>query len=215
MICISVSNLPLLRKSTEANRQLVAELGGVVPMISCALFAHDGGTVRNAAQALANVAFGSHFAVAKCLMARADVAMCAAISATDLLSEASLLEAAWVMLCILTLRYSSKNKCVQDRYRALANIALDEASQSGLAAGDSMLWCVRGLNHCCHVRVLRSAAHATAAIAYKSLANKARLAQLGAFAACLRVVTHFGAGSLNHTELYVPAVYVRPGGNKQ
>jgi|TARA_B100000482_G_scaffold170315_1_gene136618 hypothetical protein len=82
------------RKSSEANRQLVAELGGVVPMVSCALFARDGGPVRNAAQALANVAFGSHFAVAKCLMARADAALCAAISATDLLSENSLLEAA-------------------------------------------------------------------------------------------------------------------------
>mmetsp|Transcript_2410 Transcript_2410/g.7981 ORF Transcript_2410/g.7981 Transcript_2410/m.7981 type:complete len:623 (-) Transcript_2410:60-1928(-) len=182
----ALAALTNLTKSSEANRQLVAELGGVVPMVSCALFARDGGPVRNAAQALANVAFGSHFAVAKCLMARADAALCAAISATDLLSENSLLEAA---------------------YRALANIALDEASQSGLAAGDAMLWCVRGLNHCRHVLVLRAAAHATAAIAYKSLANKARFAQLGALAACLRVTTDFGAGSLQHTEHYVSAVY--------
>lgn len=96
------------------------------------------------------------------------------------------------------------------RYRALANMALDEASQSGLAAGDAMLWCVRGLNHCCHVHVLRAAAHATAAMAYKSLANKARLAQLGALAACLRVVSKFGVGSLDHTGHYVSAVYAIP-----
>ena len=74
-----------------------------------------------------------------------------------------------------------------------------------------MLWCVRGLNHCRHVLVLRAAAHATAAIAYKSLANKARFAQLGALAACLRVTTDFGAGSLQHTEHYVSAVYVSDG----
>lgn len=87
-------------------------------------------------------------------------------------------------------------------------MALNEASQSGLAAGDAMVWCVRGLSHCRHVRVLRAVAHATAAMAYKSLANKARLAQLGALASCLRVVSDFGIGSLCHTEHYASAVYV-------
>ena len=74
----------------------MAELGGVTPMVVCALFSRDGTPVRNAAQAIANVAYRSHFAVAKCLMARADVAMCAAISAVDLLREESLLEAALI-----------------------------------------------------------------------------------------------------------------------
>ena len=87
-------------------------------------------------------------------------------------------------------------------------MALNETSQSGLAAGDAMVWCVRGLSHCRHVRVLRAVAHATAAMAYKSLANKARLAQLGALASCLRVVSDFGIGSLCHTEHYASAVYV-------
>lgn len=63
-------------------------------MVACALFARDGTPVRNAAQAIANVAYGSHFAVAKCLIARADVAICSAISAVDLLREDSILEAA-------------------------------------------------------------------------------------------------------------------------
>ena len=93
----------------------------------------------------------------------------------------------------------------------MANMALDEASQSGLAAGDAMVWCVRGLCHCQHVRVLKAAAHATAALAYKSLANKARFAQLGALGACLRVISDFGIGSLCHTAHYVPAAYARHG----
>lgn len=63
-------------------------------MVACALFARGGTSVRNAAQAIANVAYGSHFAVAKCLMARADIAICSAISAVDLLHEGGLLEAA-------------------------------------------------------------------------------------------------------------------------
>ena len=63
-------------------------------MVACALLARDGTPVRNAARAIANVAYGSHFAVAKCLIARADVAICSAISAVNLLQEESLLEAA-------------------------------------------------------------------------------------------------------------------------
>jgi|Transcript_6403 hypothetical protein len=94
------------------------------------------------------------------------------------------------------------------RFRALANLALDEASQTGLAASDAMVWCVRGLYKCSYVHVLRAAAHATAAIAYRCRSNKARFAQLGALAACVRVVNDFGTGSLEHTELYSSAVHV-------
>mmetsp|Transcript_6402 Transcript_6402/g.20192 ORF Transcript_6402/g.20192 Transcript_6402/m.20192 type:complete len:262 (-) Transcript_6402:77-862(-) len=93
------------------------------------------------------------------------------------------------------------------RFRALANLALDEASQTGLAASDAMVWCVRGLYKCSYVHVLRAAAHATAAIAYRCRSNKARFAQLGALAACVRVVNDFGTGSLEHTELYSSAVH--------
>ena len=96
------------------------------------------------------------------------------------------------------------------RFRALSNMALDEGSQSGLAAGEAMIWCVRGLSRCCNVRVLRSAAHAVAAISYRSLANKARFARLGALSASLRVISHFGFGSLDYTGHYVPALYVTP-----
>lgn len=88
-------------------------------------------------------------------------------------------------------------------------MALDETSQSGLAAGDAMIWCVRALSQCDDVRVLRAAAHATTAIAYKSLANKARFAQLGAISALLRAVTRFGFGSLGFTKDHAPAVYAR------
>jgi hypothetical protein len=176
------------RNSSEPNRQLVAELGGIEHIVSCILFARHGGPVRNAAQAIANVAYGSHFSVARCIMARADVAICSAIGATDFLDEDRLLEAA---------------------YRALANMALDEAAQTGLASGDAMTWCVRGLQKCGYVHVLRAAAHATAAIAYKSRANKAQFAQLGALAACVRVVSEFGCGSLAHTRHYLSAVHVR------
>ena len=95
----------VVRKSSEANRQLVAELGGIAPMVACALFARDGAPVRNAAQAIANVAYGSHFATAKCLMVRADVAVCAAISAADLLCEDSLLEAARVMRRLIIFKH--------------------------------------------------------------------------------------------------------------
>jgi len=174
------------RNSSEPNRQLVAELGGIEHIVSCVLFARHGGPVRNAAQAIANVAYGSHFSVARCIMARADVAICSAIGATDFLDEDRLLEAA---------------------YRALANMALDEAAQTGLASGDAMTWCVRGLQKCGYVHVLRAAAHATAAIAYKSRANKAQFAQLGALAACVRVVSEFGCGSLAHTRHYLSAVH--------
>ena len=45
-------------------------------MVACTLFARDGLCVRNAAQAIANVAYGSHSAVAKCMAARADAALC-------------------------------------------------------------------------------------------------------------------------------------------
>ena len=96
------------------------------------------------------------------------------------------------------------------RFRALANMALSEASQCDLGAGDAMIWCVRTLSQSSHVLVLRAASHATAAIAYKSLANKAHFAQLGAISACLRVVSQFGSGSLDHTAQYVPAVYAIP-----
>ena len=82
------------RNSSEPNRQLVAELGGIEHIVSCVLFARHGGPVRNAAQAIANVAYGSHFSVARCIMARADVAICSAIGATDFLDEDRLLEAA-------------------------------------------------------------------------------------------------------------------------
>lgn len=74
-------------------------------MVACALFARDGAPVRNAAQAIANVAYGSHFATAKCLMVRADVAVCAAISAADLLCEDSLLEAARVMRRLIIFKH--------------------------------------------------------------------------------------------------------------
>ena len=88
-------------------------------------------------------------------------------------------------------------------------MALDEAAQTGLASGDALTWCVRGLQKCGYVHVLRAAAHATAAIAYKSRANKAQFAQLGALAACVRVVSEFGCGSLAHTRHYLSAVHVR------
>ena len=88
-------------------------------------------------------------------------------------------------------------------------MALDKAAQTGLASGDAMTWCVRGLQKCGYVHVLRAAAHATAAIAYKSRANKAQFAQLGALAACVRVVSEFGCGSLAHTRHYLSAVHVR------
>lgn len=175
-----------LTNSSEPNRQLVAELGGIEHIVSCVLFARHGGPVRNAAQAIANISYGSYFSVARCMMARADVAICSAISATDFLDEDRLLEAA---------------------YRALANMALDEAAQTGLASGDAMVWCVRGLQKCGYVHVLRAAACATAAIAYKSRANKAQFAQLGALAACVRVVSEFGCGSLAHTQHYLSAVH--------
>jgi hypothetical protein len=71
------------RNSSEPNRQLVAELGGIEHIVSCILFARHGGPVRNAAQA-----------IARCIMARADVAICSAIGATDFLDEDRLLEAA-------------------------------------------------------------------------------------------------------------------------
>mmetsp|Transcript_32063 Transcript_32063/g.99032 ORF Transcript_32063/g.99032 Transcript_32063/m.99032 type:complete len:104 (+) Transcript_32063:1673-1984(+) len=83
-------------------------------------------------------------------------------------------------------------------------MALDEISQCGLAAGDAMIWCIRALSQCHHVRVLRAVAHATAAIAYNSLANKARFAQLGAISALLSVVSRFGVGSLGFTEEHAP-----------
>ena len=76
-------------------------------MVACALFARDGAPVRNAAQAIANVAYGSHFATAKCLMVRADVAVCAAISAADgqpssLCADADVWSYACVLLEMLT-----------------------------------------------------------------------------------------------------------------
>jgi len=120
------------------------------------------------------------------MAARADAALCSAIRAVDILRANTFLEAA---------------------FRALANMALSEASQCDLGAGDAMIWCVRTLSQSSHVLVLRAASHATAAIAYKSLANKAHFAQLGAISACLRVVSQFGSGSLDHTAQYVPAVY--------
>jgi len=89
-------------------------------------------------------------------------------------------------------------------------MAVDEVSQTGLVAGDAMVWCVRGLNQCNQAGVLRAAAHAIAAIAYNSTANKAQFAQLGALAACVRVVSNFGNGSIEHTEHYVAAVLVLP-----
>ena len=82
------------RHSSEANRQLVAELGGISSMVTCALFARDGKCVQNAAQAIANVAYESHFAGSRCMTARADAAICSAISAVDLLFEDRFLEAA-------------------------------------------------------------------------------------------------------------------------
>lgn len=80
--------------SSEANRQLVSELGGINSMVTCALFARDGICVQNAAQAIANVAYESYFAASMCMAARADVAICSAINAVDVLLENSLLEAA-------------------------------------------------------------------------------------------------------------------------
>lgn len=175
-----------LLHSSEANRQLIAELDAIHSMVKCALFARDGLCVLNAARAIANVAFESHFASAKCIMVHADSAICSAISSVNLVQENAFLEAA---------------------FRALANMALDEVAQSGLAASDAMIWCVRALSKCQHVRVLRAVAHATAAIAYKSLANKVQFAQLGAISACLSVVSRFGFGSLRHTLSHAPAVY--------
>ena len=82
-------------------------------------------------------------------------------------------------------------------------MALDEAAQTGLASGDAMTWCVRGLQKCGYVHVLRAAAHATAAIAYKSRANKAQFAQLGALAACVRVVSELDVVRLHiHDIIY-------------
>jgi hypothetical protein len=63
-------------------------------MVACTLFARDGLCVRNAAQAIANVAYGSHSAVAKCMAARADAALCSAIRAVDILRANTFLEAA-------------------------------------------------------------------------------------------------------------------------
>jgi len=80
--------------SSEANRQLVAELGGISSMVTCTLFARDGKCVQNAAQAIANVAYESHFAGSRCMAASADAAICSAISAVDLLLEDAFLEAA-------------------------------------------------------------------------------------------------------------------------
>lgn len=174
------------RNASESNRQLIAELRGVPPIVACILFARSGSTVRNAAYAIANLAYRSNFTIARCMTERVDVAICAAIGATDYLREDRLLEAA---------------------YRALANLALGEVAQTGLAASDAMIWCVRGLFKCSYVHVLRAAAHATAAIAYKCRSNKARFAQLGALAACVRIVDEFGTGSLEHTEKYLSAVH--------
>lgn len=84
----------IFRHSSEANRQLIAELGAIHSMVKCALFAREGLCVLNAARAIANVAFESRFASAKCIMVHADSAICSAISSVDLVQENAFLEAA-------------------------------------------------------------------------------------------------------------------------
>ncbi|KAJ8598928.1 hypothetical protein CTAYLR_009836 [Chrysophaeum taylorii] len=172
--------------ASQANRTMLVELDGAGPIVRCSLFALDGGPVRNAARAIANVAFRSAYTAARCLEARADRAMCTAITACDLLTDDAVVAAS---------------------FRALANCAVDEASRSALAASQAPDLCVHAMRNATHVNILRNAANCAAAIAYDSLANKAIVAQLGIFAACRRVIDDFGRGALAATDAYAPAVY--------
>mmetsp|Transcript_26763 Transcript_26763/g.80247 ORF Transcript_26763/g.80247 Transcript_26763/m.80247 type:complete len:93 (-) Transcript_26763:989-1267(-) len=88
------SLIVLPRHSSLANRQLGAELDGIFSIVACTIFARDGTSARNAALAIANLAFESQFAISKCLMARADMALCKCMNAINLLSEDDFLEAA-------------------------------------------------------------------------------------------------------------------------
>lgn len=148
---------------SAANKQLFAELGGLDFVVQCLLLAKDGATVLKAARVIANTAFRSVFAARRA--AEHGTALCAAIQACDVLQDD-----------------------VSSLFTALANCAVDEVTQASIANSEAPELCVRFLVKARDAHVLRAAAHCAAALAYKSLANKARLAQLGLFRACCRVV---------------------------
>lgn len=176
----ALTNLSL---GSQANRQLAVQAGCFNPAVRCSLFARDGGPVLSAARLIGNLVFRSPSAAARCLEARADRALCAAIEASDLTVDDTI---------------------ISNCFRALANCAVDDVARAAIAASPAAELCVRALRYTPHINVIRNAADCAAAMAYTSLANKARLAQLGVFDAVCRVVSEFGRSDAY--ELAVAAV---------
>ncbi|KAJ1457078.1 armadillo-type protein [Pelagophyceae sp. CCMP2097] len=183
--CAALQAITNITFHSEVNRKLLADVGGVEPIVACCLYARDGAVVRDCAKALGNLCFASPFGSTICLGGSADAALCLAVGAADLLAEDAMLPPI---------------------FQTLANLCSNESGRTGLAAGDAMQSCIRAAMHGRHADVVRNALRCTAALAFDHLANKSRLADMGALRAATRVVADYGFGGVDRTEAWNDAV---------